>query len=357
MRWYQPHRGGLRRGSVPIAMTAGPTLAGRFQCSQLLKRGLGVSTYAGEDLEDGAPVVVKTVDASAVSPAVRVRVAHEALILNRLETPEFRPLVAVGSDGDLLFLVQPFIPGTALSDRIAREGRVSIPSTVRVAIDVLKALQHAHDGDVLHRDVKPANVIVDGDEPIGRAVLIDFGFARSAWLDPAIRDEPVGSVRYLAPEATGALAGAVVDERSDLYSLGVLLFESLAGRPPFEGRDVGEVLRQHLTVPAAPLRTVRADVPRAIEAAVQRLLRKDPDERYQSAGAVLADFEAVGAALERGVADPAVVIGLHDRRQALTEPAFVGRAAEVAVLTGLVDQTRLGQGRLVLVGAESGGGK
>src|SRR5438067_1853298 len=88
----------------------------------------------------------------------------------------------------------------------------------------------SHDGDVLHRDVKPANVIVDDGEPIGQAVLIDFGFARSAWLDPAIRDEPVGTVRYLAPEATGALAGTVVDERSDLYSLGVLIFECLTGR-------------------------------------------------------------------------------------------------------------------------------
>src|SRR5205085_781333 len=200
MRCNEQHHCGLERGAVPIAMTAGPTLAGRFQCSELLKRGRGVSTYAGVDLEDDAPVVVKTVDASAVSPAVRVRVAHEALILNRLETPEFRPLVAVGSDGDLLYLVQPFIAGTALSDRLADAGRLSVRSTVRVAIDVLKALQHAHDGDVLHRDVKPANVIVDDGEPIGQAVLIDFGFARSAWLDPAIRDEPVGTVRYLAPE-------------------------------------------------------------------------------------------------------------------------------------------------------------
>ncbi|MGH9223455.1 MAG: EAL domain-containing protein [Acidimicrobiales bacterium] len=332
-------------------------LAGRFRCARLLKRGQGVSTYAGVDLEREADVVIKTVDAASVSSAVRLRVSHEALILRRLETPDFRPLVTVGRDQNLLYLVQPFVPGIALQERLATTGALSVASTLRVGAAVLRALQHAHDGEVLHRDVKPANVIVDESEPVGQAVLIDFGFARSAWLDPAIRDEPVGTVRYLAPEAAGALGGTTVDERADLYAVGVLLFECLAGRPPFDGRDVGEVIRQHLSVPPATLRSVRKEVPRALDAIVQRLLRKDPDERYQSAGAVLADLEALESGMRRGITDPPVVIGLHDRRQALTEPSFVGRSAELLLLTGLVEQASQGRSRLVLLEAESGGGK
>ena len=355
---YTSRTRGARLSAVSTQTTPNvPLLGGRFQCRVLLKSGQGVTTYRGRDEETGQEVVIKTIEAPSVSPAVRMRVAHEALILRRLETTDFHPLVALGRDQDVFYLVQPYVPGITLQERLAAGGLLSIASALRIGIDVLRALQHAHDGDVLHRDVKPANVIVGEEEPIARAVLIDFGFARSAWLDPSIRDEPVGTVRYLAPEATGAMTGAVVDERADLYAVGVLLFECLTGRPPFEGNDVGEVLRQHLSTPAASLRSLRADVPRAVDSAVQRLLRKDPDERYQSAAAVLADLDAVVAGRARGVADPAVVIGLHDRRQALTEPAFVGRAADLTVLAALVDEARAGRGLLALLEADSGGGK
>ena len=148
-----------------------------------------------------------------------------------------------------------------------------------------------------------------------------------------------------------------VDERSDLYSAGVVLFECLAGRPPFEGNDVGEVLRQHLNTPAPQLRGLGVEVPRALDAALQRLLRKDPGERYQSAGAARADFAAIADAIELGIAEPAVVIGLHDRRQMLTEPAFVGRADELGKLARLIRRAGEGRGGLVLLEAESGGGK
>ncbi len=134
---------------------------------------------------------------------------------------------------------------------------------------MLRALQRAHEHGVLHRDVKPANVIVDEHETVEQAVLIDFGFARSASLRSTLRDERVGTARYLAPEAAGLL-DRVVDERADLYSVGVVLFECLAGRPPFEGSDIGDVLRQHLNVPAPELRGLGIPVPRALDAVVQQ---------------------------------------------------------------------------------------
>ena len=330
-------------------------LDGRFRCERLMKRGHGVATYLGTDLERGERVVVKKVAAAEVADSVRARFEHEAEVLRRLAPASLRPPVMLGRDGDDMYLVQPFVPGVTLAERL-NGGPLSVTSTIQVGFDLLRALQWAHDHDVLHRDVKPANVIVDEREPVEGAVLIDFGFARSALLESSLRDERVGTALYLAPEAAGLLE-AVVDERADLYSGGVVLFECLAGRPPFEGGDVGEVLRQHLNVPAPPLRGLGVDLPRALDAVVQRLLRKDPAERYQSAGAALDDLVAIAEGLAQGIEEPRVVTGLHDRRRTLTEPPFVGRESELRRLVDLVVQARRARGGLVLLESESGGGK
>jgi serine/threonine protein kinase len=231
-----------------------------------------------------------------------------------------------------------------------------VSASLEVAIDVLSVLQHAHDKGVLHRDVKPANIMVGEGSPVGEAVLVDFGFARSSSLAPALRDERVGTVRYLAPEAAGLLPSPV-DGRSDLYSTGIVLFECLAGEPPFVGADVGSVLQQHLSASPPRLRALGVDVPQALDAVVQRLLRKDPAERYQTAAAAAADLTAIADGLRRGVREPPVIVGLHDRRQALTEPSFVARTAELAALADLVRAAAGGAGGLVLLEAESGGGK
>ena len=335
---------------------AGPVvLSGRFRFDRLLKSSRGVETYVAVDLSDGTQVVIKQVAVAEVHGAVRARLEHEAEVLRRLAPASASRPITLRREGDALYVVQPYAPGITLEERIKR-GPLTVASSLAVGIDVFAALQQAHDHGVLHRDVKPANLIVDEDEPLQRAVLIDFGFARSGSLEPSLRDERVGSARYLAPEAAGLLERAV-DERSDLYSAGIVLFECLAGRPPFEGSDVGEVLRCHLNTPPPRLRGLGADVPRALDAVVQRLLRKDPAERYQSAGAASADLLEIADAIRRGVQEPGVVIGLHDRRQVLTEPAFVGRAAELALLGRLIGEAGEGRGGLVLVEAESGGGK
>ncbi|MGB8650345.1 MAG: AAA family ATPase, partial [Mycobacteriales bacterium] len=326
--------------------------AGRYLLGQPLKRGNGVDTYLAVDTLTATDVVLKTIDPQVIHAAARLRFEHETHVLRQLTGSGLPGLHDAGTDDDRLFLVQPFVPGETL-EALLRTGPLPVTTALQVALDVASALDVAHSAGVCHRDVKPANVIVTEG---GAATLIDFGFARSPWLDESIRDDLVGTVRYLAPEAAGLLA-VPADERSDLYAVGVMLFECLSGRPPFPGPTVGDLLRQHLSMAVPQLREVGVQVPRVLETVLQRLLRKEPAERYQSAFALVADLNAIQAALREGDDDPRLVIGRLDQRRSLTDPAFVGRDAELATLHALVGSLRKGGSGLVLLEADSGGGK
>ncbi len=333
----------------------GRTLAGRYELERVLKEGGGVTTALATDRETGAEVVVKIVGASAVSAGARMRLEHEAEVLRRLDSPRLASILEVGVDDDVLFLVMPRVPGLALDRLLAEQRPMPVAEAAAFGAKLFSALAEAHACGIVHRDVKPANVLV-GPGPRHDVTLIDFGLARSGWLAQSLRDLPVGTARYVAPEQAGLLH-VPVDERADLYSGGAVLFEAVAGRPPFEGATVGEVLRAHASTPAPRLRGLGLDVPAALDEIVQRLLRKDPRDRYQTAAGVVADLEQLRAGLAGGNPDPPVVIGVHDERHTLTEPAFVGRTRELAVLDGEVDAAAAGDGALILVEAESGGGK
>ncbi len=336
--------------SVPSAI-----VAGRYRLDHALKSSNGVDTYRGVDTLQGTDVVVKTIDQGFVHDAARLRFEHETQVLRELTGPGLTGLHDAGVADDHLFLVQPYVPGATLEDVLQR-GPLPLLAVLRIGRDIATALDTAHGAGVCHRDVKPANVIVDGIDPVGIVTLIDFGFARSPWLDQSIRDDLVGTVRYLAPEAAG-LVSLPADERSDLYALGVLLFEALAGRPLFPGPAVGDVLRQHLSMSVPELRECGVTVPKALDAVLQRLLRKEPAERYQSAFGLAADLSSLLEAVTAGDPDPRLVIGRLDRRRSLSDPAFVGRDAEVAALLSLVADVKAGGSGLVLLEADSGGGK
>ena len=334
---------------------AGEDVAERYVPLRILKRGNGVETLLALDSRTGAQVVVKWIDPAFVPAAARLRFEHEAEVLRHLSGVGLVGLRDAGQEADRLYLVQPFVPGPGL-DEVLRQGPLPLTSALRVGIELAAALDIAHGAGICHRDVKPANVVLDSAHPVGKVTLLDFGFARSPWLDESIRDDLVGTLRYLAPESAGALASPA-DERSDLYALGAVLFECLCGRPPFSGGSVGVLLRQHLSEAVPALRDMGVDVPRVVDAVLQRLLRKDPAERYQSAAALLGDLSAVLRAVEAGEPEPRLVVGRLDQRRTLTDPAFVGREAELERLTQVVQELGAGRGGLVLLEAESGGGK
>ncbi|HLL00891.1 MAG TPA: ATP-binding protein [Myxococcaceae bacterium] len=305
------------------------------------------------DLRTGGRVVIKVTPAGAMASGARQRLEHEATVLQELHSRFVVPMLHLGVSGELLYLVTPYIPGETLQERLTR-GSMALHEVLMLGQCVLAALAEAHRHGVLHRDVKPSNIIVEG-QPLERATLVDFGLARSERLDPSLRDLPVGTARYLSPEQAGLLNRSV-EATSDLYSAGIVLFEALSGRPAFDGGSVGEVLRQHLA--ARPkLRSGGVEVPRALEELVGRLLQTDPADRYQSAESALADLRALDEALSHGEAEPELVTGAHDQRRSLTEPSFVGRHEELAVLERELERTRAEASRLVMVEAESGGGK
>ncbi len=327
--------------------------AGRYRLGSCLKSGHGVDTYEAVDDATQTPVVVKAIVPHLIHDAARLRFEHETQVLRKLSGTGLASLYDAGVAHDHWYLVQPFIVGSTLED-ILTTGPMPLVHALKIAIDIAVALDVAHGAGIFHRDVKPANVIIGDDQ--SQVTLIDFGFARSVLLDESLNEQLVGTVRYLAPEAAGMLA-VPADERADLYALGVLLFECLAGEPPFPGATVGEVLREHLSMAVPEIGLRRPGMPRAIDAILQRLLSKDPTDRYQSASAVAYDLNALLDALAQGVADPRIVIGRIDHRRTLTDPAFVGREAELGSLMALVGEVRRGGSGLVLLEADSGGGK
>jgi PAS domain S-box-containing protein len=344
---------------------------GRFRATRVLRAGPAGETLRGIDASDGGEVVIRTM----VGPdlAATARMEQELAALARLDgTDLVRPL-AVGREGAVLYSVVPYVAGVTLEAHLDAIGRpLTVAETLAVGRGVLGALAEAHRCDWVHRDVRPSNVVVDvltmptlspsagptaaERTRVRRATLVDFGIAQLRRAAGAPPESGVRAARYSSPEAAGSVAHEV-DERSDLYSVGAVLFECLAGRALFDGETVGEVLRQHVTEPVPRLRTVAAAVPAALDQVVQRLLMKEPADRYASAQAALADLDAIASALESGDPDPDVVVGATDPRGTLAQPAFVGREAELAAIGAEVEQARLGRGGLVLVEGESGGGK
>ncbi len=337
-----------------VSVADARVFGGRFRVVRLIKKGHGVETLLGVD-DNNQQVVIKTASRDSLTIGAQMRLEHEAGALRQIRSPYIAPLLELGRREDLLYLVMPLIPGQTLEQRL-QSSTLGLLDTIQLGRCLTAALREVHDQEVLHRDLKPANIIIDETSGQVRATLIDFGLARSARLDASIRDQPVGTARYMSPEQAGLL-DQEADERADLYSVGAVLFECVAGRPPFLGQSVGEVLRQHLSVPAPELRSLGIAVPRALDEVIQRLLRKDPQDRYQTAEAVLTDLTLLAASLEKGIADPPLVVGLRDRRRTLTEPAFVGRDAELAALDFQVENARRGEGGLILLEADSGGGK
>lgn len=252
--------------------------------------GMG-AVYRAQDVRLGRAVAIKVIDVSKGNgPRFASRFQREARLLARLDHPHILPLWDVGQAGDLLYLVTPVVEGGSLRDlRLRLGGSVPPQQALMLAIQVADALQHAHERGVIHRDVKPGNVLLHTD---GRVMLADFGIARSVGDHPEISatDLAIGTPHYIAPEQA---LGDQVDARADIYSLGAVLYELLSGRPPYTADSTTRVLVQMLDGPPPPLLQVNPALSPAVQTAVMHALASRPAERYPTAAAFAADLRTL----------------------------------------------------------------
>ncbi len=326
-----------------------------YALEKALHQGKSIGTYLAEDIYNHKKVVVKLTDRSVFSHAAQRRIQQEANVLKELNSRYFVPLLDVGMDEDNFFLVTPFIEGDTLAGRIKKHP-LTLLEIVRLGRDLSQALKELHDSGILHRDIKPSNIILDLNIPFESAKFIDFGLSQNTKQIFLSTDRHAGTALYISPEQAGLLSSGT-DERSDIYSLGIVLFECLYGKPPFESGTIAEVLRQHLISPLPDLRAIDPLLPKALVEILERTLRKDPRDRYQSAEALVADFEILLNRLNEGDPDPEILVGQKDKRKTITESAFIGRETEIKNLTSLLGRAFQGTPTLAHLEAFSGGGK
>lgn len=260
-------------------------LGDEYTVGSLLGQGGFAAVFRVRDASLNRDVAVKVLDVD-VSPssALAERFLREAQTIARLEHPNIVPIYKVGKQGDVLYIVMRCVDGPSLRQLLATQKRLSVGDAARIARQVADALAYAHGHGVVHRDVKPDNILLDRS---GHVLVTDFGIAKAAQAASAPRLTTegmiIGTPQYMSPEQA---SGDQVDGRSDLYSLGIVLYQMLAGAPPFDGDSAASILAKQLTATPAPIRRLRSDVPEALAAVLERMLAKEPARRFQTAGEV-----------------------------------------------------------------------
>ena len=302
-----------------------------------LGRGANAVTYRVRRHERDWAMKVYGRQAGDARPAL-LGLRREAALLTWVGHSGLPAVHEVGAVDGQAYMIMDLVAGRSLGEVLAA-GPLAVDAVVRLGLDVAETLAAVHQVGLAHRDVKPPNIII---EPTGRARLIDFGMAVRTDRDDG--DVIAGTFLYAAPEQTGMIKRRV-DGRADLYALGAVLFECLAGTPPFVADDAGELLRMHATTPAPALSAYRPDAPADLCAIVATLLAKDPDDRYQRASLLLAALHALDGA----------PTGDGDTEE-IPLP-LIGRDPQWQVVRAAWQGARSGQGRIALVTGGPGTGK
>jgi serine/threonine-protein kinase len=346
---------------------AGPpaSLAGRYDLLEVVGRGGMATVWRSFDRHLRRQVAVKVLSGEAgADPAVHERFQREARHIASLSHPNIVAVYDFGDDDGRSFIVMEYVDGPSLGQVLAAVPVLPPGPTAAMAVDVLAALEHAHHRGIVHRDVKPANILLNSD---GSAKVADFGVAKTYGesTELTVDGSFVGTASYASPEQ---FDGRRLGPASDLYSLGCVLYRCLAGRPPFQADDLDRMVLQHRFADPEPVRDRRRGVPMGLSAVVDRSLHKDPDDRFASArgmadalapfvepglGGLIARVPAHRPAPEPGTGPPSTEVGrrtvTHRGRHAATGPPHRGRsvligAAAVVLVAGLATTWALTRG-------------
>ncbi len=267
-----------------------PLIANRFTLGQSIGRGATGWVYLGADTQTGEQVAIKLLrpDMVAEHPELVERFRREGEALRKLNHPNIVKVLATVEEEGQHYIVMEYVPGGSLADLIKRQPKLPIARIVPIALEVADALSRAHYLNVIHRDIKPANILLAAD---GTPRLTDFGLAHLGGLSAVTTvGEVLGTFQYLSPEAC---EGHALDERSDLWSFGVVLHEMLTGRRPFDGESPAEIVWAIQNQPLPELSWSRDDVPPSLANLVRRMLMRDRPVRIASARLVGAELEAI----------------------------------------------------------------
>ena len=332
----------------------GQRLAGRYEVmADIGQGGMGV-VYRAEDPVLGREVAIKAIPPSHLGSHAVERFRREARTLAQLDHPSILPIHDFGEHHGTLFLVTPLVEGTTLRPWI--EGRrLLLGETLRIAIQIAEALDYSHRKEVVHRDIKPENVMITRERRELRARLMDFGIARETTTPRLTRTGNIlGTLAYMSPEQ---VADKAVDGRSDLYSLGIVLYECLAGEPPFSGAPEALVYRIAHEHPQ-PLRRRGVDISEDLDALVLSLLAKDPRERPANGELVAITLRRLAGRLADTDRERSVILPPSaTQRLGPARAPLVGRKQELIELQARLNSALDGECQLVLVAGEAGSGK
>ncbi len=265
-------------------------LADRYAIQEELGAGGMATVYLAQDLKHDREVAVKVLRPDLAATLGTERFLREIKIAAQLHHPHILPLYDSGEAGGFLYYAMPYEEGQSLRDKLTHEGELPITEAIRFLRDVADALAHAHQHGVVHRDIKPENIMLSGHH----ALVTDFGVAKAV-SEATGREKlttvgvALGTPAYMAPEQ--ASADPLIDHRADIYAVGALAYELLAGRPPFAGATAQMILSAHITEPPEPVTKYRESVPPALAQLVMRCLEKKPADRFQSADEMVEQLE------------------------------------------------------------------
>ncbi len=268
----------------------GRVISGRYVVQAIVGTGGMAFVYRAFDKKKNRIVAIKVLRPEYESDEEFVRrISREAEAASKVPHENIVNLLDVGTDGDLRYIVMEYVDGQTLKDLIRQRGSIHPDTAIRMAIRILAAVDHAHRNGIVHRDIKPQNILVDNQ---GRVKVADFGIARlkaaqTTRIDDGSGTSALGSVHYFSPEQA---RGEVADEKSDLYSVGVVMYEMLTGRVPFDGETSVSVALKHVSEAPKSMRVYQEGISRALDEVVMRALCKDAAKRYQTAAEMAADL-------------------------------------------------------------------